>query len=90
MVILGKSSIKWRQRPDMTLAVDWDVKHLKQTDMVTLAYFQSYIILICMSNLFYMNSTSARFFIQNINVWKTFVKGNHSALNLPEVHWMAL
>ena len=25
--ILGKSPIKWRQRPDMTLAVDWDVKH---------------------------------------------------------------
>ena len=24
---LGKSPIKWRQRPDMTLAVDWDVKH---------------------------------------------------------------
>ena len=22
-----KSPIKWRQRPDMTLAVDWDVKH---------------------------------------------------------------
>ena len=21
------STIKWRQRPDMTLAVDWDVKH---------------------------------------------------------------
>ena len=24
--------MKWRQRPDMTIAVDWDVKHqLKQT-----------------------------------------------------------
>ena len=32
ILILGKSPIKWRQRPDMTLAVDWDVKHqLKQT-----------------------------------------------------------
>ena len=31
ILILGKSPIKWRQRPDMTLAVDWDVKHqLKQ------------------------------------------------------------
>ena len=27
IIILGKSPIKWRQRPDMTLAVDWDVKH---------------------------------------------------------------
>ena len=25
--MLGKSPIKWRQRPDMTIAVDWDVKH---------------------------------------------------------------
>ena len=25
--ILGKSHIKWRQRSDMTIAVDWDVKH---------------------------------------------------------------
>ena len=25
ILILGKSPIKWRQRPDMTLAVDWDV-----------------------------------------------------------------
>ena len=31
ILILGKSPIKWRQRPDMTIAVDWDVKHqLKQ------------------------------------------------------------
>ena len=31
-LIMGKSPIKWRQRPDMTFAVDWDVKHqLKQT-----------------------------------------------------------
>ena len=28
ILVLGKSPIKWRQRPDMTLAVDWDVKHL--------------------------------------------------------------
>ena len=27
ILILGKSLIKWRQRPDMTLAVDLDVKH---------------------------------------------------------------
>ena len=29
--MLGKSAMKWRQRPDMAIAVDWDVKHqLKQ------------------------------------------------------------
>ena len=34
ILILGKSPIKWRQRPDMTLAVDWDVKHqLKKTNL---------------------------------------------------------
>ena len=27
ILMLGKSFIKWRQRPDMTIAVDWDVKH---------------------------------------------------------------
>ena len=26
ILILGKSPIKWRQRPDMTIAVDWGVK----------------------------------------------------------------
>ena len=32
ILILGKSPIKWRQRPDKTIAVDWDIKHLfKQT-----------------------------------------------------------
>ena len=31
--MLSKSSIKWRQRPDMTFAVDLDVKHqFKQTN----------------------------------------------------------
>ena len=34
ILILGKSPIKWRQCPDMTLAVDWDVKHqFKQTNI---------------------------------------------------------
>ena len=33
--ILGKSPVKLRQRPDMTLAVDWDVKHqFKQTNII--------------------------------------------------------
>ena len=32
VLILGISPIKWRQRPDMTIAVDWDAKHqFKQT-----------------------------------------------------------
>ena len=26
ILLLGKSPIKWRQRPDMTIAVYWDVK----------------------------------------------------------------
>ena len=31
VLILGKSPIKWKQHPNMTTAVDWDVKHqLKQ------------------------------------------------------------
>ena len=28
ILILGKSPIKWTKHPDMTIAVDWDVKHL--------------------------------------------------------------
>ena len=37
ILMLGKSSIKWRQRPDMTIAVDWDVKHqFKQTNIFQL------------------------------------------------------
>ena len=32
ILILGTSPINWRQRPDMTIAVDWDAKHqFKQT-----------------------------------------------------------
>ena len=27
ILMLGKNPIKWRHRPDMTIAVDWDVKH---------------------------------------------------------------
>ena len=26
ILMFGKSPIKWRQRPDMTFAVDWDAK----------------------------------------------------------------
>ena len=34
--MLGKSPIKGRQQTDMTIAVDWDVKHqFKQTDKQT-------------------------------------------------------
>ena len=27
VIILGKRPIKWRECSDMTIAVDWDVKH---------------------------------------------------------------
>ena len=27
IIMLGKSPTKWKQRPDMTIAVDWDVNH---------------------------------------------------------------
>ena len=38
--MLGKSLIKWRQRHDMTIAVDWDVKHqFKQSSMGSLKCF---------------------------------------------------
>ena len=36
ILMLGKSPIKWRQCPDMTTAVDMDIKHqLKQTNHLT-------------------------------------------------------
>ena len=28
VLILDKCPIKWRQSPHMTIAIDWDVKHL--------------------------------------------------------------
>ena len=35
ILILGKSLVKWRQRPNMTLAVDWDVQHqFNQTNII--------------------------------------------------------
>ena len=38
ILMLGKSPIKWRQRPDMTIAVDRDVMHeIKQTKQNLLA-----------------------------------------------------
>ena len=37
--MLGKSPIKCRQRPDMTIAVDWVVKHqFKQTNQMVLLH----------------------------------------------------
>ena len=33
ILIVGKSPTKWKQRPDKTVAVDWDVRHqFKQTN----------------------------------------------------------
>ena len=54
ILMLGKSPIKWRQRPDMAIAVDWDVKRqFKQTKLksratltsgnVSTLYFQVYM-----------------------------------------------
>ena len=41
ILILGKSPMKRKQRNDMTLAVDWDVKHqFKQTNKPTLGFMQ--------------------------------------------------
>ena len=35
--MLGISPIKWRQLPDMTIAVDWDVQHqFKQSNKQTI------------------------------------------------------
>ena len=35
--MLGRSPIKWRQRSDMSIAVDWDVKdHFKQTSKIAI------------------------------------------------------
>ena len=35
----GKRPIKWRQRSDMTIIVDWDVKHkFKQTNPKFIIY----------------------------------------------------
>ena len=40
ILLLGKGPIKWRLRPDMTIAVDWDVKHqLKQTNKTLISDF---------------------------------------------------
>ena len=34
ILILDKSHIKWRQHSDMTITVDWDLKHqFKQTNI---------------------------------------------------------
>ena len=40
--MLDKSLIKWRQRPDMAIAVDWDVKHQfkKKINCAFLALFR--------------------------------------------------
>ena len=32
ILMLGKSPIKWRQRPDLAIAVDWDLKHQFKTN----------------------------------------------------------
>ena len=49
-LMLGKSLIKWKQCPDMTIAVDWDVKHqLKQQTHILChkTSFETSIIVYC-------------------------------------------
>ena len=36
ILMLGKSPIKWRQRSDMTIAVDWDVSTLALIQTIAL------------------------------------------------------
>ena len=43
--MLGRSPIKWKQLPHMTIAVDWDGKHQVKQKRLKKAYF--YIV--CMS-----------------------------------------
>ena len=39
ILMLDKSPIKWKERPDMTIVVDWDVKHrFKQTNKLFASY----------------------------------------------------
>ena len=38
ILILGKSTIKWRQRPDMTIAFDLDVKQTKLFELPCLVH----------------------------------------------------
>ena len=40
ILMLGKSPTKWRQRLDMTIAVDWDVKRQFKQINKLLVYFQ--------------------------------------------------
>ena len=41
IIMLGKSLIKWKQRPDIIIAVDWDVKHqFKQTNILCVTLTQ--------------------------------------------------
>ena len=48
ILMLGKSPIKWRQRPDMTIAVDWDVKNqFKQTKRVNYAHRNTQLVEHC-------------------------------------------
>ena len=54
ILILGKSPIEWRQGPDMTLAVDWDVKH---------QFRQTKPTLICLCTMLYSVNKEYNFLI---------------------------
>ena len=44
-LVLGKSTIKWRQRSDMSITVDWDVKHqFKQKGVCNIGIFHEALV----------------------------------------------
>ena len=67
ILMLGKSPIKWRQRPDMTIAVDWDARkasnQIKLSECFTLCCMDTYQVLssVCtkriFKGIFYTNCT---------------------------------
>ena len=49
ILTLGKSPIKWRQRPNMTIAVDWDLKHqFKHTNKSIIYIYFVYLEPFCL------------------------------------------
>ena len=45
VLMLGKNPIKWRQRSDMSIAVDWDVKYqFKQTKRASIPVYSACIL----------------------------------------------
>ena len=57
ILILVKSLIKWRQRPDMTLAVDWDVKHQFKQNKASPFLFKHQLYYECVCRLLHAKPT---------------------------------